>query len=435
MKKSSIIAAATAFAFCLSPEVFAGADAASQKEAVKKNLRLAQDGDVTAQFEMGTAYDCGTGVEKDLAKALDWYRKAAAQGNGYAMIQIAHHYEAGSGVEKNIATAAEWFEKARSTREGSGAGWDLVRLSRAGLIKEKYVGIPVEGGFLVTLVDESVAIPKTLENLAANPDGIETGKGYLIGYNPQMLSVGARGEAAIPLLLDFIKQATDPKVRHAGLLALHLVGIECVVDGGFTENFKNRKAREAMWELMKVEGLTDSVTGLLKRDPWPADVPAIMDALAAVKGDCPRTLNALLRYPLAKCPLDSGGSNGIGVSFTIPKEYSDRDFVRLAIEGIKATSSIRVELEDEVLEEIPDSGLMGNDAPKKWEGKLDKLLVEIKDLSPTFDYVEAGRRVYYHLETSEENGPVLHFLTAASAKKRWLEWWQASGRAWYCGQP
>jgi len=130
---------------------------------------------------MGMADDSGTGVEKDLAKAVDWYRKAAAQGHGTAMIQMGHHHEAGSGVEKNIATAAEWFEKARSTPQGTAAGWNLVRFSKAGLIKEKYVGIPVEGGGMATLVDQSVPIPKALENLAKNPEEIETGKAYWIG--------------------------------------------------------------------------------------------------------------------------------------------------------------------------------------------------------------------------------------------------------------
>jgi hypothetical protein len=432
MKKSFIIAASAVLAFHLAPGVFAGAEDASRKATLKKNLQLAQDGDAEGQFQMGMACDSGDGVEKDTAKALDWYRKAAAQGNGSAMIQIAHHYQAGSGVEKNIAMAKEWFQKAQATPQRSAAEWYLVQLSRAGLIKEKYVGIPVEGGCLVTLVDETLTIPKALEDLAANPDEVETGKGYLIGYNPSMLTVGARGEAAIPFLVDFIKQATDAKVRRAGLLALHLVGIECIVSGGWTEDFKNRKAREAMWELMKIEGLTDQVAGLLKRDPWPADVPAIMDALAAVKDDCPWTLNALLSYPLAKRPVDAGGT-GLGVSFTKPKQYTDRDFVRLAIDGIKANSSIRVVVEDGMLEQIPVSGTMGNPAPKKWEGTLDKLLAEIKDQTTGPGYIGAGRRVYYHLETSGDNVPVLHFHTAASAKKRWLEWWKASGRAWYCG--
>ena len=381
------------------------------------------------------AYDSGTGVEKDLPKALDWYRKAAAQGTGNAMIQIAHHYAAGSGVEKDVGMAKEWFQKALSTPEQSAAGSYLVKLSRSGAIKEKYVGIPVEGGFMTTQVDESVPIAEALENLSKNPHQIETGKAYWIGYNPAMLSVGARGEAAIPFLLDFIRKQSDPMVRHAGLLALHLVGIECVVDGRFVENFKNRKAREALWDLMKVEGLTDEVASLLKRDPWPADVPAIMKALATVKDDCPQTLNALLRYPLAKRPVDSGNS-GMGVSFTIPKQYTDRDYVRLAIEGIKANTSIRVEVEDGMLEQIPVHGSSGNSAPKKWEGTLDKLLAEIKDLSPAFDYVDAGRRVYYHLEvpTEDDYHWGLYFHTAAGAKKRWLEWWKTSGQAWYCGQ-
>lgn len=415
----------------LDPDTAAGAGA-----TFEESLRLAKEGDAAAQVKVGMAYDSGRGAEKDLAKALDWYRKAAAQGNGNAMLQIAYNYDAGTGVEKDIRMAVEWFQKAQSTPQRDAAGFNLVRLSRAGLIKEKYVGIPVEGGGMVTLVDESVPIPKALEDLAANPGEIETGKAYWIGYNPQMLGVGARGETAIPFLLEFIKGTKDPKVRHAGLLALHLVGIECVVEGRFLENFKNRKAREAMWELMKVEGLTDEVAGLLQRDPWPADVPAIMDALAVVKEDCPKTLNALLRYPMAKRPVDTG-SRWMDVSFTKPKQYSDRDFVRLAIEGIKQNSSIQVEVEDGLLEQIPVSGTMGNPAPKKWEGALDKLLAEIKGLSPPFDYTQPGRAVYYHLDDPTENGsrPVLHFYTAVTAKKRWLEWWQTSGRNWYCNRP
>ncbi len=430
--KKSVIAISIAFALAFITAIDA------KDDTFEKSLRLAKEGDADAQFQVATAYDMGSSVEKDPAKALDWYQKSAAHGKGSAMIQIAHHFEAGTGVEKDIPTAKEWFLKAQASKDynaSSAAEWNLVRLSRAGLIPEKYVGIPVEGGGLVTLVDMSVPIPKALEDLAANPKEIETGKGYWIGYNPQMLSVGARGEEAIPFLLDFIKQAEDPKVRHAGLLALHLVGIECRVDGRFMEDFKNRRAREAMWELMKVEGLTDEVSGLLKRDPWPADVPAIMDALATVKGDCPWTLNALLRYPLSKRPIDSGGSN-VTIRFTKPMQYTDRDFVRLAIEGIKEINSIKVVVEDGMLEQIPVSGSMGNPAPKKWEGTLDKLLSEIKDLSPTADFVQSGRGVYYQfdLPSGNESGSVLHFLTAASAKKRWLEWWQTSGRAWYSNQ-
>jgi hypothetical protein len=86
-----------------------------------------------------------------------------------------------------------------------------------------------------------------------------------------------------------------------------------------------------------VEGLTDEISWILKRDPWPADVPMIMAALREVEGNCPATLNALLRYPLSKRPVDpsSAPRGSRAVRFTIPKSYTDRDYARLAIDGLK----------------------------------------------------------------------------------------------------
>jgi hypothetical protein len=54
VKKLSITAAAV-FALCLN--AFAATDA-----AVRKNLRLVQEGDATGQFQLCMAYDSGTGV-------------------------------------------------------------------------------------------------------------------------------------------------------------------------------------------------------------------------------------------------------------------------------------------------------------------------------------------------------------------------------------
>ncbi|MCI4588919.1 SPOR domain-containing protein [Sphingobium sp. BYY-5] len=42
---------------------------------------LADSGDPDAQFNMGQAYKLGRGVQPDLSIAMDWYRKAAAQGH------------------------------------------------------------------------------------------------------------------------------------------------------------------------------------------------------------------------------------------------------------------------------------------------------------------------------------------------------------------
>ena len=403
----------------------------------KVALTLAQKGDAAAQLRVGLAYESGKGVDKNLKEALSWYRKAAAQGSGAGMLQVGYQYESGLAVEKDFGIAAMWFKKAMDTDRSSMAGYNLVRLSRSGAIKETYVGIPVEGGSLTTQVDLTVPIEKALANLKANPREVETGKGYWIGYNPQMLCLGARGVDALPALVQFVRNADDAAVRGAGLLAIHLVGIDCQVSGRFGENFRSRAAREALWELMKVEGLTDQVTSLLKRDPWPADVPAIMGALRTVKGDCPATLNALWRYPLSKRIVDPAvlQNGGRGVRFTKPKTYTDRDYVRLAIDGIrKSCGEDRVSVEEGLLESIVENGTSGNSQPTEWTGTIAKLLLEVKDLDPTFSFVSRGRNVYFYEEPhgGERDMPRLCFCSAATAKKRWLEWWDQSGKDWFC---
>lgn len=65
-------------------DVKAGVDAWQQGDyakAIGEWRPLAQAGDADAQFNMGQAYKLGRGVQSDLNAALDWYRKAAAQGH------------------------------------------------------------------------------------------------------------------------------------------------------------------------------------------------------------------------------------------------------------------------------------------------------------------------------------------------------------------
>ena len=42
--------------------------------------KAAEQGNATAQYNIGVCYDNGYGVTKDYAEAVKWYRKAAAQG-------------------------------------------------------------------------------------------------------------------------------------------------------------------------------------------------------------------------------------------------------------------------------------------------------------------------------------------------------------------
>jgi uncharacterized protein len=59
-----------------------------------------------------TCYWNGKGVVKDLHKALEWYKRAAAAGNPLSMNSVGTFYTRGLGVPKDAKIAAEWFQKA-----------------------------------------------------------------------------------------------------------------------------------------------------------------------------------------------------------------------------------------------------------------------------------------------------------------------------------
>ena len=73
---------------------------------------LAENGDARAQFNIGYMYANGWGVQPDLARAVNWYRKAAEQGLEIAQHYIGIAYINGDGIERDDAEAARWFKRA-----------------------------------------------------------------------------------------------------------------------------------------------------------------------------------------------------------------------------------------------------------------------------------------------------------------------------------
>src|ERR1700757_1666746 len=65
--------------------------------------KQAATGDPAAAFQMGIEYAAGQRVAFDIAKALDWYRKAAAKGYGEAEYNLGVAYHNGLGVAKDEA--------------------------------------------------------------------------------------------------------------------------------------------------------------------------------------------------------------------------------------------------------------------------------------------------------------------------------------------
>jgi hypothetical protein len=71
--------------------------------------KLADGGDPAAQNELGVRYRLGRGVDKDPAKAISWYLKAARQGYGTAYFNLGAAYYNGDGVSADDQNYCAWF--------------------------------------------------------------------------------------------------------------------------------------------------------------------------------------------------------------------------------------------------------------------------------------------------------------------------------------
>ena len=81
-------------------------------QAVNRLRNAAEQGNPSAQFNLGYAYYQGQGVKKDYAQAIYWYRKAAEQGHAAAQCNLGCAYSQGQGVKKDKSEAFVWFRKA-----------------------------------------------------------------------------------------------------------------------------------------------------------------------------------------------------------------------------------------------------------------------------------------------------------------------------------
>ena len=79
------------------------------EEKLSKTKRDAKAGHAGAQNNLGVMYENGDGVPKDLAKAVEWWQKAAAQGNAIAQYLLGRMHWLGEGVSKNHVLAYAWL--------------------------------------------------------------------------------------------------------------------------------------------------------------------------------------------------------------------------------------------------------------------------------------------------------------------------------------
>ena len=69
----------------------------------------AEQGEDTAQQQLGRMYNLGIGVTQDYAQSGKWHRLSALQGNPTAQKWLGIRYENGQGVLENHVTAHMWY--------------------------------------------------------------------------------------------------------------------------------------------------------------------------------------------------------------------------------------------------------------------------------------------------------------------------------------
>jgi TPR repeat protein len=126
LMKTKTICSLVIFSFLTVAPVFAddmkdGIMAFHQKDyktALKKWKPLAQEGNLTAQNNLGVIFNRGLGVKRNPEEAVKWFNMAAMNGEANAQYHLGKmHYE-GKGIPRNDKEAMKWLMM--SSKKGNG---------------------------------------------------------------------------------------------------------------------------------------------------------------------------------------------------------------------------------------------------------------------------------------------------------------------------
>ncbi len=87
-------------------------DDGEYKKAATLWQKAADQGNASAQYNLGVMYKNGQGVKQDYFKAKELYQKAADQGSAGAQLNLGVMYDEGYGVKQDYFKAAALYQKA-----------------------------------------------------------------------------------------------------------------------------------------------------------------------------------------------------------------------------------------------------------------------------------------------------------------------------------
>ena len=114
--KAALIAIALALAVPVAAQdIDAGFEAYQRGDyaaALREYRPLAEQGNASAQYNLGVMYVLGQGLPQDYANAVTWFRNAAARGHANAQHYLGYLNEKGHGTAQDYAEALRWYRKA-----------------------------------------------------------------------------------------------------------------------------------------------------------------------------------------------------------------------------------------------------------------------------------------------------------------------------------
>lgn len=132
---------------------------------------LAQNGNPTAQFNLGILYDQGKGVAQNRGEASTWYRRAAELGDIRAAFNLGSMLVQGDGGEKKSGEAIKWFRMAADKGDVL-AQFVLGRIHEEGLVVARDYGEAAKW-YLLAAEKEHNGAQTALGTLYANGQGVE----------------------------------------------------------------------------------------------------------------------------------------------------------------------------------------------------------------------------------------------------------------------
>jgi TPR repeat protein len=110
-------------------------NAGDYDSAFRVCTKAAEQGEVSAQHNLGIMYDNGSGTPKDDKQAFYWFTKAAEQGDASSQSHLGGMFYLGQGTTKDIVMAYVWFNVAaakgnKSAKESRGLIEEEMTLSQ-----------------------------------------------------------------------------------------------------------------------------------------------------------------------------------------------------------------------------------------------------------------------------------------------------------------